>query len=323
MDFETLLPDIIFQAVQEQGYIPTGALFPLNSYENRVYEIGLDSEKPLIAKFYRPNRWSLEQIQEEHLFLKHTFEAEISVILPFSLSHPLQEHTPTLGQIKNFYYTFYPKFGGREKADLNLEERKWLGRSLARLHNVGATLNLQHRKTLTPETYGYDQLAVIDQLPFLPTHIHESLMVHLENAVQLTENFFYPGLLMQPVHGDCHLGNVLWNDSGPTLLDFDDVVIAPVVQDIWMLFHGTPDEIKEQQEAFFEGYETFRPFDYSTLRLTEALRTLRMIHHKAWLARRYQEPIFQKAFPYYTENRYWEEFLLEIKEQISLLEAGL
>lgn len=319
MDFITLLPDTIFNAVSEQGYRPTGALFSLNSYENRVYDIAIEEGEPVVAKFYRPNRWSAEQIREEHLFVSAVANAEIPAVEPLILKKPTPHHV-TIGEIDGYFYALYPKFRGREEPDLNNEKRKWLGRSLGRLHNVGESFLAKHRLQLDPETYGYQCLDTILDQSFLSPDLAESLETYLLRALELVEIYYRPGLKLIPLHGDCHLGNVLWNHAGPHLLDFDDMIIAPPAQDVWMLFSGDKNEVREQQEAFFEGYETFRKFDMTTLILMEPLRTLRMIHYAAWIGRRFEEPAFQRAFPYYRENRYWEELLLAIKEQISLMQ---
>lgn len=309
---------MIFQTVEDQGLVPTGSLTPLNSYENRVYEIGLEDAEPIIAKYYRPGRWSRETIAEEHLFSAALKEAEIPVVSPLPLKKPLSI-VETLAQTGEIYYTFFPKFRGREQPEITNDNRRWLGRMLARLHNIGDHFRSKHRLHLTPKTYGYDSLSFILTQEFLPPDLKQNIEAHLVMALERVDPFFKSGLKTIPLHGDCHPGNILWNKDGPHLVDFDDMVIAPPVQDVWMLFNGEEDEKKEQQKIFFEGYEMFRHFDHSTLRLSEPLRTLRMIRHAAWIGQRYEEPAFQRAFPYYNQRRYWEGFLLEIKEQIGLL----
>ncbi|MBI2067063.1 MAG: serine/threonine protein kinase [Deltaproteobacteria bacterium] len=317
--FDTLLPEAIFKTVSDQGWQPTGSLIPLNSYENRVYEIGLEEAPPLIAKYYRPGRWTQEGICEEHLFLQALAEAEVPVVLPL----PLQIHLPeisTLSRIGDFFYAFYPKFRGREHDEITNEDRRWLGRTLARLHNIGEQFRSLHRLSLNPHTYGTLSLEFILSQTFLPTDLKQNVEAHLLKAIELIRPHFGQNLKTMVLHGDCHPGNILWNREGPHLVDFDDMVIAPPTQDLWMLFNGTEEEKREQKENFFEGYEMFRKFDHNTLILSEPLRTLRMIRHAAWIGQRYKEPAFQKAFPYYEERRYWELFLLGIKEQISLLQ---
>jgi Ser/Thr protein kinase RdoA (MazF antagonist) len=317
--FSHLLPETLMTAVQQQGFQPTGVFYPLNSYENRVYEIQLEEHDPIVAKFYRPGRWSAEAIGEEHRFTHALVEAEIPVVEPLSLSSSLKGFG-SLAKIDDILYAFYPKFRGRQHSDLSLEELEWLGRSLGRLHNVGEAFKAKHRLQLSLETYGYGNVEFILTQPFLPKDLVDHLKSSLYQALKGVEAHFPKNLLSIPLHGDCHHGNILWGKEGPVLLDFDDMVIAPPVQDIWMLFFGSKEEQREQQDAFFKGYELFRDFDFSTLRLAEPLRTLRLIHHSAWIGRRYEEEIFQRAFPYYREHRYWEEFLQTMKEQISLLQ---
>ena len=317
LHFDTLLPETIFQTVTDQGWQPTGRLVPLNSYENRVYEIGLEEAEPVVVKYYRPGRWSREQIIEEHRFVEAVAEAEIPVVLPL----PLKKSLPgiaSLHEIHGIFYCFYPKFRGREHDEITNDDRRWLGRSLARLHNVGENFSLKHRLALNPRTYGEQSLEFILSQQFLPADLKQNIEAHLLRAIELARPFF-EGVKAIAVHGDCHPGNILWNRDGPHLLDFDDMVLAPPVQDLWMLFNGTEEEKREQRKLFFEGYETFRRFDRGTLALAEPLRTLRMIRHAAWIGQRYGEPAFRRAFPYYEERRYWEEFLLGIKEQIGLL----
>lgn len=317
--FQNLLPDLIFESVQKQGYQPTGALIPLNSYENRVYQIPLEDHETIVGKYYRPGRWSIEALCDEHRFVNALVEVEIPVIQALSLKDPLPE-SDKLGKIGDYYYSLYPKFRGREHADITNEDRKWLGRTLGRLHNVGEFFQPKDRLTLNPQTYGDSSLEFILSQKFLPEDLKESIEKCLIQSLELLKPFFKEELKVITVHGDCHPGNILWNQEGPHLLDFDDMVVALPIQDLWMLFHGSKEEMKEQKEAFFEGYHVFREFDKKTFVLTEPLRTLRMMHHAAWIGKRYQEPAFQRAFPYYEQRRYWEEFLLSIKEQISLLQ---
>ncbi len=323
MNFEHLLPDTIFKTVSDQGLCETGSLFPLNSYENRVYEIGLEEAEPIVAKYYRPGRWTAEAIAEEHRFLSKLAEMEIPVLSPLPLKNHLPK-IPTLGSVQSgdhlIYYTFFPKFRGREHAEITDDDRKWIGRTLARIHNVGEHFKASHRWRLTPQTFGEASLQFILTQTFLPADLKENIEAYLLQALEGVRIYFREDLKIFPIHGDCHPGNILWNQDGPHLLDFDDMVIAPPAQDLWMLFNGSEEEKRQQRDSFFEGYEMFREFDTSTLILTEPLRTLRMIRHAAWIGQRYQEPAFQRAFPYYEQRRYWEDFLQQIKEQISLLQ---
>ena len=218
------------------------------------------------------------------------------------------------------YYAFFPKFRGRERAEITNEDRRWIGRLLGRVHNIGEHFAAPHRLNLNPDTYGYESLDFILTQPFLPADLRHTIETHLVDALNRVDVHFHDGMKAIVLHGDCHLGNILWNKNGPHLLDFDDMVVAPPVQDIWMLVHGSEAEKNEQCKNFLEGYETFRRFDPASLILTEPLRTLRMIRYAAWIGQRYGEPAFQRAFPYYEQRRYWEGFLQQVKEQISLLQ---
>lgn len=320
MRFDHLLPEIIFDTVAAQGYLPTGVLVPLNSYENRVYEIGIEEGEPLVAKYYRPGRWDFEIIAEEHRFVAALAEAEVPVVRHLELKKHLKGLSTLNKTADGIFYAIFPKFRGREHAEVTDDDRRWLGRTLARLHNVGEGFSAKHRMHLTAETYGHHSLSFILTQEFLPPDLKLSIETHLAKAIELVVPYFQKPMKTIALHGDCHPGNVLWNKDGPHLLDFDDMVIAPPVQDVWMLLNGTDEEKRGQMRVFLEGYEVFREFDESTLVLSEPLRTLRMIRHAAWIGQRYEEPAFQRAFPYYRERRYWEEFLQGIKEQIGLLQ---
>lgn len=317
--YDNLVPELILRTVEAQGLRPTGALFTLNSYENRVYEIPLDHENPVVAKFYRPGRWSATTIAEEHRFVAAAHALEIPTVAPLPLPH----HTPhgeSLGQHEGFYFALYPKFRGREHAEHDADRLRWLGRTLARLHNLGEQFACTHRVSLTPQTFGYASIPLIMALDCIPPGQRTTLAILLPQALQLVDHVFASGWASCALHGDCHHGNVLWNANGPHLLDFDDMVRAPPVQDLWMLFSGSAAEQRTQRAAVLEGYLMFRDFDEHSLVLIEPLRTLRLIRHAAWLATRYHEPMFQRAFPYFTEPRYWETFAQNIREQVSLLQ---
>lgn len=319
-DFDTLTPDLILTATEAQGFKPTGALYPLNSYENRVYELPLENQTSIIAKFYRPHRWDFDTINEEHEFLNALVQADVTVVEPLRIQCA-DNRLGTLKSSNGFHHCFFPKFRGRERDDLSLEDRQWLGRTLARLHNVGAQFQAQHRMELTPETYGTQSLNQLLNHPVVPVDLLDHLEHVITHCIEICWDMFErKDWEFIAVHGDCHLGNILWNQQGLHLVDFDDMVVAPPAQDVWMLFHGSDDESKRQREALFEGYEMFRSFDYDSLVLAEPLRTLRMIRHNAWLAHRYDEEIFRKSFPYFTERRHWETFLLNLKEQLALLQ---
>lgn len=320
LTFSDLLPDLICDVAAHQGYKPTGQIFAHASYENRVYEIGLENEKPIVAKFYRPGRWSVEGLIDEHQFLERLIEAELAVIEPIKLKHPIKE-SATLGQIENMHYAFSPKFGGHHTSELNSEQRHWLGRSLARLHNVGEKFSPRDRLDINPQTYGYDNINMILNRKELPDDLVDTLEATIVTCVELTEIYFKAPHQKITLHGDLHHGNILWNTQGLFLTDFDDMVTGPPIQDVWMLFSGTSDEIKIQQQEFLEGYQMFRDFNEHEFRMTEALRTLRMIKHAAWIGERFHEPLFERTFSYFATRKYWENLLLNLKEQAGLLQT--
>lgn len=319
--FKDLNPDFILDVIQSQGFKPEGQLIQLNSYENRVYEIPLLEGSSLVAKFYRPNRWSKEQLLEEHQTLAHLKKHNAAVVYPFELSSNLPQNT--LGYASPFHYAIYPKHKGKLKADLNEDQLFQLGDVLGHIHQVNQSLKLKHRLSLNSQTFGDDQLPSIFEGGFLPDDLFANLRDILHDCLDLMDPLFQQNLDEFPIHGDCHLGNVIWNqDDEPTLVDFDDMVLAPAVQDVWMLFHGSDAEKEEQQEPVFEGYEQHLDFDHNSLNWIEVFRTLRMIKHAAWIGERYDEAIFQQAFPYYPERKYWENLLLNFKEQLFHLQSA-
>lgn len=315
--FGNLTPDVILATATALGFKSTGQIFPYNSYENRVYEVTLENDAPVIVKFYRPERWSTDAILEEHEFLHRLVEAEVPVVPPLVIDGNISE---TLGEQQGYRYAVFNRFKGHERPDLKAEDREWLGRTIARIHNVGEHFDCKYRMVLSPDTYGEAYRDIILNLPYVPEEIIDPLQTHLDLALDLLTPEFRDDITIITTHGDCHLGNVLWNHEGPHLVDLDDMVIAPPIQDCWMLFHGSKEEQAAQRRSFFKGYRLFRDFEINSFRMIEPLRTLRMIRHCGWIGQRYEENIFKQAFPYYEERRYWEEFLLQLKEQIALLQ---
>lgn len=315
--FRALGPDAILDAVESLGYRCDGHLLALNSYENRVYQIGIEDAPPLVGKFYRPGRWSDDAIQEEHDFSLELAEAEIPVIPPErdAEGRTLHHHGP-------FRFALYPRRGGRvpdlESADI-LER---LGRLLARIHNIGALRPFVERPTLTVAHFGEDSYRYLLEAGHIPAHLILAYRTLAEDLLQQIRACFaragQPALLR--LHGDCHPGNLLWTDAGPHILDLDDARAGPAVQDLWMLLAGDRPRMTAQLADVLEGYTQFRDFDPRELNLLEALRTLRMLHHAAWLARRWEDPAFPRAFPWFASPRYWEDHILALREQAALLQ---
>jgi len=314
--FDRLTPDFILDAVEACGHRCDGRLLALNSYENRVYQVGRDEGEPLVAKFYRPGRWSDAAIAEEHGFVAELVDQGLPVVAP------LAEGGLTLHHHDGFRLALFPRRGGRAP-DLDHEENlRTMGRCLARMHTVGAARPFIERGAITVAEFGQASVAfVLDgwiPLDLRPAYssIAADVLVHIEAAFARAA-----GVHAIRVHGDCHGGNVLWRDDAPHFVDFDDARMAPAIQDLWMLLSGEPEEQRAQLACVLDGYEEFAEFDYRELALVEALRTLRMLHYSAWLARRWDDPAFPRAFPWFATQQWWERHVLELREQLGALAA--
>ncbi|MBI5440355.1 MAG: serine/threonine protein kinase [Deltaproteobacteria bacterium] len=312
--FRRLTPDQVLDAVEVRGVRCTGRFLALNSYENRVYQFEMEQGSPLVGKFYRPGRWSREAILEEHSFLAELSEAEIPVTPPLDMGGG-----ETLGEVQGIYYALFPHVRGRVPQELSAEETAVLGRYLARIHNVGASGDAPHRLRLTPETYGRKNLDLLLAQNALPAEVRDNYAFTVEALLQRIEPFFRD-VPAHRIHGDCHLGNLIWTGEGPTFLDFDDVLVGPAVQDVWMLVPSFDAEGARQRELLLEAYGEFRDFDPCWLRLVEPLRALRFIHYSSWIARRFSDPLFQRTFPYFGSVQYWEREVLDLREQIARID---
>lgn len=310
--YTNLDPDTILNAIESVGYQCTGMLSALNSYENRVYQIGIEDSKPLIAKFYRPGRWSDDAIIEEHQFALELQEREIPVVAPLANSDNQTLHT-----YNEFRFALFPRVGGHALEVDNLEHLEWMGRLLGRIHAMSACKSFKHRITLDMQTYGYQPYQFLLENHFIPEHIKSNYMRQAEAALKTASDLYdeVGKVATIRLHGDCHAGNVLWNPIGPHVVDLDDCLMGPAVQDIWMLLSGSKEEVKKQLDCIMDGYEEFYEFDYRELKLIEALRTLRMIHYSGWLAKRWDDPAFPVAFPWFNTPRYWEDQIQHLHEQ--------
>jgi Ser/Thr protein kinase RdoA (MazF antagonist) len=310
-----LNPDAVLQAVDSTGLLSDGRLLALNSYENRVYQVGIEEAEPVIAKFYRPGRWSDDQILEEHAFSIELAEAEIPLIAPSLIDgHSLFHHG-------GFRLALFKRQGGHAPELEDRDTRLRLGRFIGRIHAVGKSKPFEYRPGLTPERFGVDSVATIRDGRWLPPHMEtafeslvDDLMICIRAAYERAGN-------VRPIrlHGDCHPGNLLWRD-GPYFVDMDDCQTGPAIQDLWMLLSGDPHDMENQLADIIEGYSQFCDFDPRELQLIEALRTLRMLHHAAWLARRWEDPAFPVAFPWFDSPRYWEDLVLSLREQLSAMQ---
>ena len=304
-------PDTVLQAVDSTGLLTDGRLLALNSYENRVYQVGIEDADPLVAKFYRPGRWTDAQIQEEHDFSQELADAEIPLIAPLRIDGA------SLFRHEGFRFALFRRQGGHAPELEDKDTRLWLGRFLGRMHAVGRARPFRHRPSLTPERFGTESIITIVEGRWLPPHMEtafeslaDDLMTSIENAWARAGDFRTIRL-----HGDCHPGNLLWRD-GPFFVDMDDCQSGPAVQDLWMLLSGERHEMEDQLADILEGYRQFCDFNPAELQLIEALRTLRMLHHAAWLARRWEDPAFPIAFPWFDSPRYWEDLVLGLREQL-------
>jgi len=314
--FETLTPDLVMDAVESQRYLCDRRVFALNSYENRVYQVGIEDESPLIAKFYRPERWSDEQILEEHAFCFELAEQELPVVAP--LRNPRNE---SLFKYGGFRFALFTRRGGHAPEFDNLDNLFILGRLLGRIHLIGASGHFSHRPPLDSDSFGRAGIPLLLE-QFVPTEYRENYRLLAGELLERVDEIFAAagGLRLIRTHGDCHAGNILWRDDNPQFVDFDDARSAPAIQDLWMLLSGDRPRQLAQLDAILEGYGQFMEFDPRELRLIESLRSLRMLHHSAWLARRWDDPSFHHHFPWFNTVAYWGEQILHLREQLSALQ---
>jgi Ser/Thr protein kinase RdoA (MazF antagonist) len=313
--FQSLTPSFIMDAVESQGYRCDCRTSALNSYENRVYQVGIEEGDPLIAKFYRPGRWSDEQITEEHHFTLELAEQELSVVAPLR-----NEAGETLFHYNGFRFALYPRQGGHAPEFDNNENLLILGRMLGRIHSIGAIRPFAHRPALDTKSFGYDSVALITER-FIPAEYKESYTAVTTQLLSgIDEIMAGTAVNLIRTHGDCHAGNILWRDSAPHFVDFDDARMAPAVQDLWMMLSGERPRQLVQLAELVKGYSEFYDFRPAELRLIEALRALRMLHYSAWLASRWDDPAFPRTFPWFNTVRYWGEHILQLREQLSALD---
>ena len=314
--FHALTPDFIMDAVESQGYRCDCRTFALNSYENRVYQVGIDEELPLIAKFYRPERWSADQIMEEHHFCFELAEHELPVVA--TLKNAAGE---SLFLYKGFRFALYPRQGGHAPEFDNLDNLLILGRMLGRIHQIGAVQSFRHRPTLDSRSFGHASVALIRER-FIPEDYRPSYEAVTGQLLEVIDGIMESVGSVRSIrtHGDCHAGNILWRDNAPHFVDFDDARTAPAVQDLWMMLSGDRQRQTAQLESLMEGYREFCDFDLRELRLIESLRALRMLHYSAWIASRWDDPAFPAAFPWFNTVRYWGEQILALREQLAVLE---
>jgi len=314
--YDALQPETVIDAVESQGLICDLRIYPLNSYENRVYQIGIEDAPALIGKFYRPERWSREQILEEHRFSSELRDLDLSVVAPWqnSAGDTLFEHA-------GFMFALYPRQGGHAPETGDLDQLFSIGRALGRIHQLGKQSDFQYRPRLDIKSYGTDSRQFLLDNKFIPDELipaYDSLSLDILQRV--ADVFARSSARWIRCHGDCHIGNILWRHDTAHFVDFDDARMAPAVQDLWMLLSGERNQQTEQLSEILEGYREFCDFDTAEIQLIEALRSLRLMQYSAWLARRWSDPAFPKAFPWFNTERYWAEHILSLREQLAAMQ---
>ena len=310
-----LTPDCVLDALDSVGVGGDGRLLALNSYENRVYQAWRDDAPPVVVKFYRPGRWSDAQIHEEHDLVAELAQADVPAIAPMVLGET------TLHAFGGYRFAVFARHGGRAPELDRRDTLVQLGRYIARIHTIGAARPFEERPALTIEDFGDRSRDYLLEHRFLP----QDLLAAWQGIVELAlagvrRAYSRIDTASLRLHGDCHGGNVLWTDEGPHFVDFDDARMGPAVQDLWMLLSGDRAAMEAQLGDLLEGYESFRDFDPRELALVEPLRTLRLLHYSAWIARRWDDPAFPAAFPWFNTQRYWQDRILELREQVALMD---
>jgi Ser/Thr protein kinase RdoA (MazF antagonist) len=309
--YAALTPDAVLDACDAAGFRADGRLLPLNSYENRVYQVWLEDGSSRVLKFYRPGRWTQAQIAEEHAFAAELHEREIPVVAPLYT-----------GTHAGFSFALYPRRGGRPPELGDPKVLEWIGRFIGRIHAVGATRGFATRPVLNLDTFGREPRAFLLQHDFIPGDLLEAWKAVTEQALAAVEHCCERAgdVASIRLHGDCHPGNILWTHEGPHFVDLDDARMGPAIQDLWMLLSGERGAMNRQLSDVLAGYEDFMELDRRELHLLEALRTLRLLHYSAWIARRWDDPAFPAAFPWFNTQRYWQDRILELREQIALMD---
>lgn len=315
--YKNLSPEVILDAVESFGLHCDGRLLALNSFENRVYQVGVEDSQPVVVKFYRNDRWSVDAILEEHQFSLQLAELEIPVVPPM-----INKNGDSLFVWQGFRFALYPRCGGRAPDLENLDHLQRLGLALGRIHALGATRRFVFRPTLNVETFGLEPYHFLMNSKFIPPELRATYSSLIDDLILQIKRSFndadHPRNIR--LHGDCHSGNILWTDSGPLFVDFDDARMGPAIQDLWMCLSGDREEQSIQFSALLAGYQKFHDFNFREMHLIEALRTLRMIHYAAWIARRWDDPAFPRAFPWFDAPRYWDNHILSLREQAALMD---
>ncbi|NTS76826.1 serine/threonine protein kinase [Catenovulum sp. SM1970] len=315
--FATLTPELILDAIESTGIYVTSGLLPLNSYENRVYQFNAEdregNQAKYVTKFYRPARWSDEQIQEEHDFAFELSDAEIPMVAPLKINGQSIIH------YQGHRFSLYPCRGGRSFENDNLDHLEWMGRFIGRIHTVGSKSTFKHRPTINKTDYlDLARQSIIDS-QMVPMQIETAFFTILDQLISDTKQAYQVTTPEIRLHGDCHPGNILWTDAGPHFVDLDDARTGPAIQDLWMMLSGNRQQQELQLDVMLEGYQEFAEFNSSELKLIEPLRALRLVHYMGWIANRWQDPAFPRNFAWFAEQKYWEGQILALKEQVAEL----
>ncbi|WP_313131603.1 serine/threonine protein kinase [Pseudescherichia vulneris] len=311
--FQTLHPDTIMDALFEQGIRVDSGLTALNSYENRVYQFQDEDRRRYVVKFYRPQRWSAEQIREEHQFAHELMNDEVPV------AAPLEFNGQTLLTHQGYYYAVFPSLGGRQFEADNLDQMEWVARYLGRLHQTGRKKIFTHRPSIDVNEYLIEPRHVFERSTLIPSGLKATFLNATDSLIEAVMAHWHTRFESLRLHGDCHAGNILWRD-GPLFVDLDDARNGPAVQDLWMLLNGDKAERRMQLETIVEAYEEFSEFNTDEIALIEPLRAMRMVYYLAWLIRRWDDPAFPKNFPWLTGEDYWHRQTLTFIEQVKVLQ---
>ena len=312
-DFKSLSPDMIIDGLESAGFSVDSGLLALNSYENRVYQFHDEHLNKYVTKFYRPQRWQLAQIQEEHDFSFELDERELPIVAPLKISGTsLFEH-------QGYHFAVFPCRGGRIFEVDNLDQLEWMGRFVGRIHAVAAQESFTHRPTFNVDEMLYQASDTIEQSSFVPKVLYKPFFTILEQVIDIAAKQYQVKQQIR-LHGDCHAGNILWRDEGPHFVDLDDCRTGPAIQDLWMMLSGDRQQQLLQIDTLLMGYEEFFSFEPSQLNLIESLRTMRVVNYMAWLCKRWQDPAFPRNFPWFNTEKYWEQQILMLKEQMSALQ---
>jgi Ser/Thr protein kinase RdoA (MazF antagonist) len=311
--FASLTPELIIDGLEAAGFFVASGLLALNSYENRVYQFSNDEGEKFVTKFYRPNRWRKEQIVEELNFACELADNELPVVAP------LVRDGTVLFSHGGFYFAVFPCRGGRIFEVDNLDQLEWMGRFVGRIHAIGAKQPFASRPSFNTDEFLVQACAQISASNFVPRSLDKAFFTVLEQACTLATDFYQPTNVIR-LHGDCHAGNILWTDAGPHFVDLDDCRMGPAVQDLWMMLSGDRQQQLLQLDTMLSGYEEFFTFESKQLALIESLRTMRLVNYMAWLAKRWQDPAFPRNFPWFNTEKYWEQQILILKEQLSALQ---